>query len=156
MTRLIRHGTVARVRGRLMPDSAIAPGYETIDTLDFKFEVLTGRYCGCRFWGFFPVDVSLWQRSGWFDTRRWLRAMIDSALGLNPRDLSKSTQPKRILNSLAEFDRVEFIGQIAVEKIGPVRVNRLAGIITPDDPPRWRRLMGRNGAAEWLPMRSSV
>lgn len=117
MTRLIRHGTVARLRGRLMPGSATAFGPDALDTLDFEFEALTGRYRGSRFWEFMPVDTA----PGRFadkDTRLRLRQMLDSALGLDPRDVSQQTRPKRVLPNLAAFDRIEFVGKIAIEHLG--------------------------------------
>jgi hypothetical protein len=157
-----------------MPGSAT-----TSDTLDFEFQVLTGRYSGCKFWEFMPLDVSLDPKRRGFaiafsgfrsqvhfclnnidlmsptcglrKTRSRIKAMIDSALGLNPDDESPSARPKRILSSLSDLDRIEFVGKISVEKVTPVlAVNRLASVITPDDP-RWRRLMGSRAAAR-LPM----
>jgi len=80
--------------------------------------------------------------------------MIDSALGLDPRDMSKSARPKRILRSLTDFDRIEFAGRIAVEKVGSVGVNRLARVIVPGDP-QWHRLM-ESCTADRLPMRRAV
>jgi hypothetical protein len=170
---LIRHGTVARLRGRLTrgAGSITLERATAHDTLDFQFEVLTGRYRGLRFFEFMPLDISLdprlhvWslfcqprvsvsssmsETCGLSRTMARIKAMIDSALGLDPDDLSPSARPKRIFACVSDLDRIEFVGKVSVDKGRALQVNHLARVIVPGDP-QWRRLMGSR-AAERLPM----
>ena len=48
-------------------------------------------------------------------TKSTLRAMIDSALGLDPEDMSEATKAKRILRGFADLSGITFVAKIKVE-----------------------------------------
>jgi hypothetical protein len=52
---------------------------------------------------------------GWNISKRTFRAMIDSALGLDPDDNSEEAKAKRRLRGRADFDGIAFVAKIAVE-----------------------------------------
>src|SRR5262245_58800126 len=76
-------------------------------------------------------------------SRSTLRAILDSALGLKPNDVSPQARAARTVG-LKEFEGKTFIGKIGQEKGGPKKdkttgvgenwpdKNILAGVITPD------------------------
>ena len=55
------------------------------------------------------------QSIGWNITKRTLRGMIDSALGLDPEDRSEEAAAKRRLRGLADLDGITFVARISVE-----------------------------------------
>jgi hypothetical protein len=62
--------------------------------------------------------------------------MIDSALGLNPEDMSEATKAKRVIQGLKQLDGITFWGRIMVEPASNPQyrdVNRLANVVTPAD-----------------------
>jgi hypothetical protein len=63
-----------------------------------------------------------------------LRAIIESARGIQPKDESEAAKQQRKLNSYLDLDGMRFVGRIGVEpeKNGYDAKNRLASVITPD------------------------
>src|SRR5690606_1078501 len=69
--------------------------------------------------------------------------MIDSALGLNPEDMSEQAKSKRILRGLADLSGITFIAKIKVEPSSDARYgpsNRLDRVVLPTEP-EWRKVM---------------
>jgi hypothetical protein len=66
-------------------------------------------------------------------SRRTLKAIIDSAFGLKPDDVSPEARKARTL-SLGQFEGVTFVGRVGVEKGNDAYPDKniLAGVITPD------------------------
>jgi hypothetical protein len=78
--------------------------------------------------------------------------MIDSALGLNPEDMSEAAKAKRVLRGLADLDGITFVAKIQIE---PSRnpaykdANKLDHVVLPTAP-EWQKVMAgetRAGAA---------
>jgi hypothetical protein len=69
--------------------------------------------------------------------------MIDSALGLNPEDMSEAAKARRVLRGLADLDGISFVAKIQVE---PSRnpaykdANKLDHVVLPTAP-EWKRVM---------------
>jgi hypothetical protein len=105
--------------------------------------------------------------------RRTLKAILDSALGLKPDDLSPQARAARTV-SLKQFEGMTFMAKIGQEKGGPKKdskgqltgenwpdKNILAAVITPDkkewhsveQPPPFN---GRGGTAAATPSTSST
>ena len=69
--------------------------------------MVEGPYARRKFWQMFTVSggklddkgVSI----GWKISKSTFRAMIDSALGLDPKDMSEATKAKRVLRGLADL-----------------------------------------------------
>lgn len=66
-------------------------------------------------------------------SRQTLRAVIESARGIKPDDESQDAKAKRIINGYGDFNGMEFVGQIGIEKGsgGYPDKNKLAGAVTP-------------------------
>jgi len=157
---LIPDGSFAKVtmtlrRGGADGDSEIdrgllkasnAPG-SNVKMLDAEFTVTEGPYARRKFWQMFTVSggkvddggVSI----GWKISKGSFRAMIDSALGLDPKDMSEAAKAKRVLRGLADLGGITFVAWITVEASSDARYgdsNKLGRVILPTEP-EWRRVM---------------
>jgi hypothetical protein len=88
-------------------------------SLDCEFTVVEGRHARRKFWHNFTVAGGKVDEKGasigWNISKRTFRAMIDSALGLDPDDDSEHAKAKRRLRGLADLDGITFIAKVAVE-----------------------------------------
>ena len=69
--------------------------------------------------------------------------MIDSALGLDPQDMSEAAKAKRMLRGLADLSGIAFAAKIRVEPASDPRYgasNRLDRVVLPGEP-EYRRIM---------------
>ena len=157
---LIPDGSFAKVnmtlrRGGADGDSEIdrgllkastAPGSD-VKSLDCEFTVTEGPYARRKFWQMFTVSggkvddggVSI----GWKISKGSFRAMIDSALGLDPKDMSEAAKAKRVLRGLADLGGITFVAWITVEASSDARYgdsNKLGRVVLPTEP-EWRRVM---------------
>ena len=69
--------------------------------------------------------------------------MIDSALGLDPQDMSEAARGKRVLRGLADLSGITFAAKIRVEPANDPRYrdsNRLDRVVLPGEP-EYRRIM---------------
>ena len=119
-----------------------------VKMLDCEFTVTAGPHIRRKFWQTFTVvggkvdeqGVSI----GWKISKGVFRAMIDSALGLNPEDMSEGAKAKRVLRGLADLDGISFVAKVQVE---PNRnpaykdANKLDHVVLPTAP-EWKCLRG--------------
>ena len=152
MGELIPDGTFARVAMTIRPgglngatptDAGVLKASNSSDAklLDCEFTVVEGPYARRKFWQNFTVAGGTvgerGQSIGWKISKGQFRAMIDSALGLNPEDMSEAAKAKRVLRGLADLDGISFVAKIQIE---PSRnpaykdANKLANVVTPDEP----------------------
>ena len=115
--------------------------------LDAEFTVTEGPHIRRKFWQTLTVSggkvdengVSIGARI----TKSTLRAMIDSALGLDPEDMSEATKAKRILRGFADLSGITFVAKIKVEASDnpdyPDK-NKLDHVVVPTAP-EWRKVM---------------
>ena len=111
---LIPDGTFAKVTMTIRPggidgqseiDQALlkAPKDPTSDVrmLDCEFTVVEGPHVKRKFWQMFTVQGGKVDENGvsigWKISKSTFRAMIDSALGLDPQDMSEAAKQKRVL-----------------------------------------------------------
>src|SRR5215831_6074495 len=122
------------------------PGSD-VKSLDCEFTVVEGAYARRKFWQQFTVQggkvddngVSI----GWKISKNTFRAMIDSALGVDPKDMSEATKAKRVLRGLADLGGITFVGCISVEPSTNPRygdTNKLGRAVVPTEP-EWRRVL---------------
>jgi hypothetical protein len=115
--------------------------------LDCEFTVAEGPHARRKFWQMMTVSggkvddkgISI----GWKITKSAIRAMIDSALGLNPDDMSEATKAKRILRGFADLNGITFVAKIRVEPSSDPRYgdsNKLDRVILPTEP-EWKKVM---------------
>jgi hypothetical protein len=123
-----------------------APGSDVL-SLDCEFTVLEGPFVRRKFWQLFTVAGGKVDDKGasigWNISKRIFRAMIDSALGLDPDDTSEAAKAKRQLRGLADLDGISFVAKIAVEPNTDARYpdqNRLDRPVLPTEK-QWRAVM---------------
>jgi hypothetical protein len=132
------------------------PGSDVL-LLDAEFTVAEGPHTRRKFWQNFTVSGGKvdeqGQSIGWKISKSTFRAMIDSALGLNPEDMSEAAKAKRVLRGLADLDGISFVAKIQIE---PSRnpaykdANKLDHVVLPTAP-EWQKVM----AGETVPAQPS-
>jgi hypothetical protein len=126
--------------------SSNQPGSD-VRMLDAEFTVAEGPFARRKFWQNFTVQGGKLdeqgQSVGWKISKSQFRAMIDSALGLNPEDMSEAAKAKRVLRGLSDLDGITFVAKIQVE---PNRnpaykdANKLDHVVLPTAP-EWQKVM---------------
>src|SRR5918996_4934416 len=116
-------------------------------SLDCEFTVVQGRLVRRKFWHNFTVAGGKVDEKGasigWNISKRTFRAMIDSALGLDPDDNSDDAKAKRRLRGLADLDGITFVAKITVEPSTDPRYpdkNKLDRPVLPTEK-EWRAVM---------------
>jgi hypothetical protein len=116
-------------------------------SLDCEFTVTEGRLARRKFWHSFTVSGGKVDEKGasigWNISKRTFRAMIDSALGLDPDDHSEDAKAKRRLRGLADLDGITFVAKIAVEPNNDSRYpdqNKLDRPVLPNEK-EWQAVM---------------
>jgi len=126
-----------------------APKDPSSDTrmLDCEFTVTEGPYMRRKFWQMFTVQGGKVDENGvsiaWKISKSTFRAMIDSALGLNPEDMSDAAKAKRVLRGLADLNGITFVAKIKVEPSSDPRYgdqNRLERVVQPNEK-EWKAVM---------------
>jgi hypothetical protein len=93
--------------------------------LDCEFTITDGPLARRKFWQTFTVmggklddnGVSI----GWKISKGMFRAMIDSALGLDPQDMSDAARGKRVLRGLSDLHGITFGAKLRVEPASDAR-----------------------------------
>lgn len=131
-------------RGLLKPSNQ--PGSDVL-MVDAEFTVAEGPFARRKFWQNFTVQGGKLdeqgQSVGWKISKSQFRAMIDSALGLNPEDMSEAAKEKRVLRGLADLDGITFVAKIQVESNrNPAYkdANKLDHVVLPTAP-EWQKVM---------------
>jgi hypothetical protein len=156
---LIPDGTFVKVKAALKPgghnlvdadpvDAGLYRQSATSDVvmLQWDFVVLSGPYARRHVFqntsvAGGQVDEKGNSKSGNI-SKAMFRAMVDSALGLDPKDMSEETKAKRKLRGLSDLDGIEFAARIGIEKgtgTYPDK-NRIAHVVVPNEP-EWQPLM---------------
>jgi hypothetical protein len=122
------------------------PGSDVL-MLDAEFTVAEGPHARRKFWQNFTVQGGKLdeqgQSIGWKISKGQFRAMIDSALGLNPEDMSEAAKAKRVLRGLADLDGISFVAKIQIESSrNPAYkdANKLDHVVLPTAP-EWQKVM---------------
>ncbi len=149
---LIPDGTFAKVRLTVRPggvdgatpmDTKLLKASQSSDAkmLDCEFTILEGPHARRKFWQSFTVAGGKvdekGQSIGWKISKSTFRAMVDSALGLDPRDESPDAKAKRVLPGLKHLDGIVFAARIMVEPASNPQYrdqNRIANVVLPDEP----------------------
>jgi hypothetical protein len=144
---LIPHGTVATVvlhirAGGVGEDGMLKRSAKgDCEMLDAEIAVADGIYKGRKFWERWILEGTTSGHAKSIEINRGtLKAILDSALGLRPDDVSAQARAARTV-SLKQFEGKTFIAKIGVER-GSAKNNGtgenwpdkniLAGVITPD------------------------
>lgn len=123
-----------------------APGSDVL-SLDCEFTVVEGPHVRRKFWQMFTVSGGKVDEKGasigWNISKRIFRAMVDSALGLDPEDMSEGAKAKRQLRGLADLNGINFVAKIMVEPNKDLRYpdqNKLDRPVLPNEK-EWRLVM---------------
>ncbi len=115
--------------------------------LDCEFTVLEGPHARRKLWQMFTVKGGKVDENGvsigWKISKSTFRAMIDSALGLDPEDMSEAAKTKRVLRGLADLNGISFVAKIKVEPSDDARYgdqNRLDRVVLPNEK-EWKAVM---------------
>jgi hypothetical protein len=103
--------------------------------------VAAGPHIRRKFWQTFTVvggkvdehSVSI----AWKISKGTFRAVIDSALGLEPQDMGEAAKAKRVLRGLSDLSGITFAAKIRVEPANDPRYsdsNRLDRVVLPGEP----------------------
>jgi hypothetical protein len=148
---LIPDGTFAKLRMTIRPggadgaapmDGRLLKASTSSDAkmLDCEFTVVEGPHAKRKFWQMFTVAGGKLdekgQSKGWNISKSAFRAMIDSALGLNPDDMSEAAKAKRVIQGLKQLDGITFVGRVMIEPSSNPHykdVNRLANVVVPGE-----------------------
>ena len=149
---LIPDGTFAKVRLTIRPggvngatpmDAGVLKASQSSDAkmLDCEFTVVEGPHARRKCWQSFTVAGGKLdekgQSIGWKISKASFRAMVDSALGLDPKDESPAAKAKRVLPGLKHLDGIVFAARIMVEPASNPQYrdqNRIANVVLPDEP----------------------
>lgn len=149
---LIPDGTFAKIKMTIRPgglngstamDAGLLKASQSSDAkmLDCEFTVVEGIYARRKFWQNFTVAGGKLdekgQSKGWNIAKSTFRAMVDSALGLDPKDESPAAKQKRVIQGLKQLDGIVFAARIMVEPASNPQYkdqNRLANVVLPGDP----------------------
>ena len=89
------------------------------EMLDIEFTIVDGKYKGRKFWEYMVVSGTTDGQAQAADiTRRVLKAIIDSAKGLMPDDISAEARAARTV-SLKDFEGMCFMVKLGIEKGAP-------------------------------------
>lgn len=109
--------------------------------LDCEFTVVAGPFARRKFWQNFTVAGGKvdekGQSKGWNIAKSAFRAMIDSALGLDPKDESPAAKAKRVVQGLRQLDGIVFAARIMIEPTTNPQYkdqNKLANVVVPGEP----------------------
>ena len=149
---LIPDGAFAKLRMTIRPgglngatplDAGLLKASQTSDAkmLDCEFTVVDGPYTRRKLWQNFTVAGGKLdekgQSKGWNISKSAFRAMVDSALGLDPKDESAAAKQKRVIGGLKQLDGVVFAARIMVEPASSPQyrdANKIANVVVPGEP----------------------
>ena len=139
---LIPAGTIAKVVITIRPGSAGQGGWLTrsntsdVEYLNCEFTVLEGPFARRKFWQNMTASGGKLDERGqskaWGITKASLRAMLDSAFGLDPDDESPTAKQKRITQDWGAFNGLQFVAKVGIEKgkDGYADKNKLLFVLT--------------------------
>ena len=159
---LIPDGTFAKVKMTIRPggvngstpmDAGLLKASQTSDAkmLDCEFTVVAGAYARRKFWQNFTVAGGKvddkGQSKGWNISKSAFRAMVDSAIGLDPKDESPTAKQKRVIQGLKQLDGIVFAARTMIEPTSDPQykdANKLANVVLPGEPQYAAVMRGEN------------
>ena len=157
---LIPDGVFSRVKLTIRPggtngavpmDAKLLKSSDKSDALMLNCEMtlMDGPYARRKFWQNFTVAGGKRDEKGesigWNIAKSSFRAMIDSAVGLDPKDESPAARDKRKLQGLSQLNGIVFAARIMVEPRNDGNAggnNRIANIVLLGEPEYVRVMAG--------------
>jgi hypothetical protein len=137
---VIPDGTIAVVEMTIRPGNAGEGGLlkrsqnGKCEGLDAEFIVVEGEHYKRKFWSFMVVAGTEDGHAQAADiTARKLRAILESACGIRPTDVSEAAKKVRVAE-YSDFDGIRFMAKLGVEPArGEYKAKNILGeVITPD------------------------
>ena len=142
---IIPAGTIAPVAMKVRPGGTGEGGWlkdsksSDAQMLDCEFVVTEGEYANRKFWSYFVLfGGKLNERGesiGGNISRGQLRAILESARGINPTDESPQARSARAINSWDDMNGMVFLCRIGIQKDKTGQYddkNVIKAVITPD------------------------
>ena len=137
---LIPDGTIAKVSMLVKPGGEGEGGWLTEAAsknlyLNCEFVVTEGKYARRKFWQVLVLVGGKKNEKGESMSanisKATLRAIVESAKGVDPKDTSEDAKSKRVLQSFDDLNGLEFTAKIKIEKgrDGYADKNNLGGVI---------------------------
>jgi hypothetical protein len=108
--------------------------------LDCEFIVMEGPFARRKFWRNFVVDGGKRNKegasTGWGISKSTFRAMLESAQGVDPKDMGEDAKRKRTLQGLAYLDGIVFAARVMIEPASDPQYkdkNDLANVVLPNE-----------------------
>ena len=155
----IPDGTLATVRMKVRPGNAGEGGWlrrskdGNSEALDCEFVALDGSFAKRKFWTLLTVTGTTEGHKEAADiSKRYLRAMLESARGIRPDDKSDAAKEARRTTSYGDFNGLSFMVRIGVEpaRNGYKAKNKLDCVITPNETD-WRAVAQQSEPMATLP-----
>jgi hypothetical protein len=108
--------------------------------IDAEFTVAEGEHAKRKFWSFMVVSGTTDGHAQAADiTTRRLRAILESARGIKPTDVSETAKQARCATSYSDFDGMRFLCRIDVEPArGEYKAKKILDEIITPDRKEWR------------------
>ncbi len=145
---LIPKGTIVKVKMAIKPG-----GYESWFTrslstgsiyLNAEFTVIEGPYVKRKIFqviGIKSGKANVEREDAWGESgRSMLRSILESARNIHPHDTSEKAVIARKINSIADFNGLEFTAKVGIEADRYGEKNKIATVITPEQ-----------SEVDWLP-----
>jgi hypothetical protein len=138
---VIPDGTIAVVALKIRPGSTGEDGIlkrtkkGDAEGLDVELTIVGGPYDKRKVWTFEIVSGTTDGHAQMADrTRERLRAILESARGIKPADVSEAAKKARLTGGYSDFDGIRFVAKIGIDpaKDGYKAKNVLDRVITPD------------------------
>ncbi len=113
--------------------------------LDCEFTVVEGSHARRKFWQMLSVSGGKLDDKGvsiaWKISKSTIRAMIDSALGLEPKDMSEAAKARRIIRGFADLAGITFIAKVKVEHSEEFGDKNLLDYVVLPSQKEWKKVM---------------
>lgn len=147
---LIPDGTFAKLKLKIRPggvdgaapaDKGLLRSASKSDArmLDCEMVVVAGPFARKHLWQNFTVAGGKLDGNGvsiaWKISKSTFRAMIESATGIDPKDMSDAAKQKRTISSLSQLNGIEFAARIMIEpgNEGYRDSNKIANVVLRGD-----------------------
>lgn len=155
---VIPKGTLVKVRMTIKPGGFDDPhqgwtgGYATYSTntgsvyLNAEFVVLHGEFAKRKIWtliGLHSENGPEWANMG----RSFIRAALESARNINPKDISPQSQLARQIQGFQELDGLEFVTKVGVDRDQNGDPKNIINVVITPDHKDYPKLMSGNPLA---------
>lgn len=150
---LIPHKTIAKVTMIVKKGGYVTPrfpdGYATKSNstntvyLACEFVILNEPYEHRKIWGYIGLHSETSDKYAEIG-RSMIKAILNSAYSIHPKDNSTTAIKQREIKSFADLDNLEFVAEIIINDRGQNPKNEIKTIITPDHPKYTEYMDSRN------------